>query len=384
MARLDFRGGAAKCTASGSISSGATSVALTGDTSGWPTGASGRNFVAIIDRGVAGKVEKVLCSALTAGTLTIATRGYDGTVAVAHDANCTVEHGISAAVLDDYGAHMYDDTRDDHSQYMLTDGSRAFSDLGTVADAPVDIGTALAEGTSDLVARADHVHKIPAGFITSAMIADGTIVSGDIADGTIAAGDIADGAITIAKFGSGLQPVRVIANAAARPGSPTVGMTVYQLDTAEFLQYHGATTGWGPPWNSKWGHMGTRKNVTAPQGSISSETDVTGSSFTFTAVANRIYKHTVRAIVAHTVSNAAMVIKITDAANTEKDRGALHSAATGSNDTLFWSWLELGLSAGSVTRKLRAVPGSGSMSIQNDDAPLQYSIEDDGPNGLPS
>lgn len=373
MARLDFRGGAAKCNASGSISSSATSVVLTGDTSGWPTGASGRNFVAIIDRGVAGKMEKVLCSDLTAGTLTIATRGYDGTVAVAHDANCTVEHGISASVLDDYGAHMYDDTRDDHSQYMLVDGTRPFTDLGSVADVPVAVGTANAEGTSDLLARADHVHDI----------ADNAVGNAQLADDAVNTAEIADGAITQALMATGLS-VPIVCTSATRPGTPTVGMTIYETDTGNLLQYHGATTGWKPPWNLKWGHVATPKSVSGAQGSITAETDVTGSSFTFTAVANRIYKHTVRAIVAHTQANAAIVLKITDGANTELDRAANHTSATGSNDTLAWSWLETGLSAGSVTRKVRAQAGSGQMSIQSDDADFQYSIEDDGPNGLPS
>lgn len=251
MARLDFRGGAAKCTAAGSVSSGATTIALDGDTSGWPTGASGRNFVAVIDRGVAGKMEKVLCSDLTGGVLTIATRGFDGTSAVAHDPNATVEHGLNASLFDDLSAHMYDDTRDDHSQYSLVDGSRAFSALTAIAGAPVDIGTALANGTAPTLARSDHVHKIPAGFVTSAMIANGTIVSADIADGTIVAGDIAAGTLTQALMAAGLS-IPIICTSGTRP-TGSVGMTIYETDTGNHLEYHGATDTWRPPWNTAWG-----------------------------------------------------------------------------------------------------------------------------------
>lgn len=254
MARLDFRGGAAKCTASSSVSVGAASIVLSGDTSGWPTGASSRNFVAILDRGVAGKMEKVLCSALSGGTLTIATRGYDGTTAVAHDANCTVEHGINAGVFDDLSAHMYDDTRDDHSQYSLVDGTRAFSGLSAIAGSPVDIGTANAAGSAATLARSDHVHKIPDGGITAAKLAADAVTSAKILDGTIVAADIAAGTLTQALMAAGLS-IPIICTSSTRPGSPTVGMTIYETDTGNLLQYHGATDTWRPPWNTKWGEL---------------------------------------------------------------------------------------------------------------------------------
>jgi hypothetical protein len=44
---------------------------------------------------------------------------------------------------------------------------------------------------------------IPAGSITSAMIADGTIVAGDIADGTITSAKIADGTVATADVAGG-------------------------------------------------------------------------------------------------------------------------------------------------------------------------------------
>lgn len=218
MARLDFRGGAAKCTASGPVGAGATSITLAGDTSGWPTGASGRNFMAILDRGVAGKMEKILCSDLTGGVLTIATRGYDGTTGIAHDANCTVEHGLGASVLDDLSAHMYDDARDDHSQYSLTDGSRPFSDAAGITDVPVAVGTANAEGTSDLLSRADHVHDIADNAVGQAQMADDSVGTAELIDASIQPVHLANGALG--------GPVSAVVT-----GGPTSGTTELTIAT---------------------------------------------------------------------------------------------------------------------------------------------------------
>lgn len=170
MARLDFRGAAATLTIPAGTDDAATVLTLSGDTSGWPTGAGGRHFMAIIDRGVAGKTEKVLCTTLIGTTLAVTTRGYDGTTAVAHDAGCTIEHGLGASVIDDLSAHVYDTARDDHGQYVLVDGTRGFSAVDALVDEPVSIGAANAEGSSALLARADHVHVIGAAKVTPAML----------------------------------------------------------------------------------------------------------------------------------------------------------------------------------------------------------------------
>lgn len=176
MARLDFRGAAATLTIPGGLDDSQTTVTIDGDTSGWPTGASGRAFVAIIDRGIAGKVEKVLCSDLTGVTLTVS-RGYDGTAGVAHDPGATCEHGLGASVIDDLSGHVYDATRDDHEQYLKTDGSRQFTGLGDVAGVPISIGTTNDEGSALTLARSDHTHRIPANSVTPAMLTDASYAS---------------------------------------------------------------------------------------------------------------------------------------------------------------------------------------------------------------
>lgn len=214
MTRLDFRGAAAKCTATGSIASDAVSIALTGDTSGWPTGASGRNFAVILDRGVAGKMEKILCSALAGGTLAVVTRGYDGTTPLAHDANCDVEHGLTAGVLDDLSQHVYDTDRDDHEQYVRVDGTRGFDTIDDLVDAPVNVGTSNNEGISTKFSRADHEHDIADNAVGNGQLADDAVHADNIltdavtndamANDAVHTDNIVDGAVTLAKMGGGL------------------------------------------------------------------------------------------------------------------------------------------------------------------------------------
>lgn len=59
---------------------------------GWP-GSPGNNFIVVLDRGVAGSEEKILCSQNSGTTVTVAGglagRGYDGTAATTHNANAT-------------------------------------------------------------------------------------------------------------------------------------------------------------------------------------------------------------------------------------------------------------------------------------------------------
>lgn len=217
MTRLDFRGAAAKCTSSGSLADDTLAITLVGDVSGWPTGASGRPFAVTLDRGVAGKMEKILCSDLAGAALTVIARGYDGTTALAHDANCSVEHGLTAGVLDDLSEHVYSTTRDDHTQYVRVDGTRGFSDIDDLVDDPVNVGTANAEGASSKFSRADHVHDIADNAVGNAQLADDCVTNAEIATdavnndslatGAVHTDNIVDGAVTLAKMGGGLALV---------------------------------------------------------------------------------------------------------------------------------------------------------------------------------
>ena len=84
MARREYQGAAVPTTITSSITNSATSLTLTAST-GWPTG----SFSAVIDPGLAGE-EKILCTSRSGATVTITTRGYDGTTAASHNAGATI------------------------------------------------------------------------------------------------------------------------------------------------------------------------------------------------------------------------------------------------------------------------------------------------------
>lgn len=163
MARKEFRGAATPLALSGTIDADDLSVVTTGVVTGWPTGATDP-FVVEIDRGVAGKAEKMLCASRSGNTLTVTTRGYDGTTAVAHTAPAVVEHVIDAATIDEANDHVNDPTRDDHTNYLnvARHDLNARHLLGTSvpagtpgASAPGDTAQ---QGVSTSGARSDHVH----------------------------------------------------------------------------------------------------------------------------------------------------------------------------------------------------------------------------------
>lgn len=100
MARRAYGGGAAATTLAGGITSGSTSFTVT-DASTWP---SGNPFSIVIDRGLAGE-EKLLVTR-SGNTITVSSRGYDGTTAAAHSSGATVEHCGTATDFDEANSHV--------------------------------------------------------------------------------------------------------------------------------------------------------------------------------------------------------------------------------------------------------------------------------------
>lgn len=84
MARREYQGASVPTTITSSITNSATSLTLTASTN-WPTG----SFSAVIDPGLAGE-EKILCTSRSGATVTITTRGYDGTTAASHNAGAII------------------------------------------------------------------------------------------------------------------------------------------------------------------------------------------------------------------------------------------------------------------------------------------------------
>lgn len=113
-----------------SLASGMSAVTFTFTAAagtGYPDGSVGP-FIIKIDAGTSSE-EKVLCSARSGSTFTVATsgRGYDNTTATSHVTGAAVEHCLAAAEVDDMSDHVYTTGRDDHTQYVRTDGSRTIT-----------------------------------------------------------------------------------------------------------------------------------------------------------------------------------------------------------------------------------------------------------------
>lgn len=165
-------------------------------------------------------------------------------------------------------------------------------------------------------------------------------------------------------------------------------------DTSEGLWVYNSSANFRRPWNMPWGWVANGVAGTTDQTGISTVVDIfiNGSSGTpvqavWTAVANRIYKVSVSVFCTHTVANAGMNIDVTDTTPTTKWTENLISNGTNPNSGGFisFSYLETGLSAGSVTRKLRARSGSSGMRVFNSgNGPATIIAEDIGPNGAPA
>jgi len=95
MGRREYQGAAAPTTITSNITSSSTSLTLTA-TTGWPTGV----FSLVIDPGLAGE-EKMLATSRSGSTVTITTRGYDGTTATSHLAGAIIYPSPTAIDFDE-------------------------------------------------------------------------------------------------------------------------------------------------------------------------------------------------------------------------------------------------------------------------------------------
>lgn len=162
------------------VTAGAVSLPVA-STAGYPA----VPFLVGIERGTANE-EVCLCTDMTATTMTV-TRGYDGTANIAHSTGDPVEHCVASIDYREANLHINDDTADDHSQYMRTDGTRhdihARHAVGSVvpAGAAGDItasapGDSPIGGASGLAADAGHRHaRESAAYLMDLLIPAGVI-----------------------------------------------------------------------------------------------------------------------------------------------------------------------------------------------------------------
>jgi microcystin-dependent protein len=102
MARREYTAGR-PTTLTAALSIGATSFTVA-DATNWPT-STDYDFWVTVDGGTA-QEERILCSARTGTTVTVATRGADGTTESNHSAGATIWPSWSATDADEANAHI--------------------------------------------------------------------------------------------------------------------------------------------------------------------------------------------------------------------------------------------------------------------------------------
>ena len=186
--RKEFKGAAKPATLQAGITSSATSMTITTYV-GWPDGSTGP-FVVCLDRGTTLE-EKVLCTSRVNGAITIQTRGYDDTTAVAHSTTeGGVEHVIDASTLDQ--ANRFVNLQSAKGDVVAHDGSNPQKlTVGTnshvlTADSTATNGVAWAQvATAGIADDAVTTAKIADDAITQALIADDAVGSAQIATGAV-------------------------------------------------------------------------------------------------------------------------------------------------------------------------------------------------------
>lgn len=141
----------------------------------YPTG-SGGPFVLKIDGGTASE-EKILCSALSGTTVTVATggRGWDNTAAASHGSGQNnVEHCFTAAEADDANDHVYTTTRDDHVQYLRADGTRSGAAQTFTGAVTVNSGGVAVTGNSTFANNVTVSGNLNAGSSPAVCYLDGS------------------------------------------------------------------------------------------------------------------------------------------------------------------------------------------------------------------
>ena len=154
--KRSYAGAAAACTLTSSISSGDTSLTLTGTVSGWPNTADG-SFHMVIDPGLSTE-EKILVGSRSTGSLSSITRGVDGTSAASHTAGATCYPVFTATDADQ--ANKIVSTLTTKGDILATDGSAlnrlAVGSNGTVlaADSTATNGVAWSAAYATLASPA--------------------------------------------------------------------------------------------------------------------------------------------------------------------------------------------------------------------------------------
>ena len=203
--RKEFKGAAKPATLQAGINATATSMTITTYV-GWPDGTTGP-FVVCLDRGTTLE-EKVLCTSRVNGAITIETRGYDDTTAVAHSTTeGGVEHVIDASTLDQ--ANRFVNLQSAKGDVVAHDGTNAQKvTVGTneyvlTADSTATSGVAWAQvDTAGIADDAVTTAKIADDQVTGAKIAHNTITATHINAGAIGTSELQSTTVSAGTYGS--------------------------------------------------------------------------------------------------------------------------------------------------------------------------------------
>lgn len=167
-----------------------------------------------------------------------------------------------------------------------------------------------------------------------------------------------------------------VCTSTTRPSSPFDGQMIYETDTDRVLVYDGSA--WYPPENTSWGRVAMATSTTSQTG-VSTVTDITGMSVTFTAVSGRQYKISLfLPQLLGSVSGDRARITITDGSNNSVFIGYTNLTPHGAIVSLSG----LTTASGSVTYKARMQRdvGTGTMDSYADAFSVRYLlVEDIGP-----
>lgn len=174
----------------------------------------------------------------------------------------------------------------------------------------------------------------------------------------------------------------MLMSASARPDEPFPGLSIYDIDTHEYLIYAGPVVQWQRPWNMPWGVLDV-KRVSASQTAIGALTSLTGLSSTLTIPPGRRIKISAEGRFIKNTSGYCSLYVEADGA----DRVLYRRAIPNNEQCTPQGWYIDDNASGSTTYELKA---EGNESAGTVDAiasvtnKFTMTIEDVGPSGDPS
>lgn len=404
-----YRGDAIVTTVTTDIASGDLTIPI-GASTGWPSGAGGKPFVAEINDGT--NVEKILCATRTGLTLAVSSRGYDDTVAAAFLTGATIKHVFDAKSAQDASDHIDDPDPAGHTS--LLNASRhdlparhVFGGALLAASVSAPVQATQSRGSGNTVAAGNHVHALDASIAGSGLVVvagilnvlfddvtltvtgdtlqvkAGGIANSHLGSQVVQSGNIAPDAIVAGLIAAGAVEANDLASGAINLASQIVDGIITRAKLATDAR-KSIDVAWG---------LIDSKASTADQTGVTNAT-VTGLSSTFTAIANRAYRYSVNIPLlqlknAGDVATSAQVEAfLCDGSNVALSGVAGSHVYTkmSTNDVGHFTivCIETGVAAGSTTRRVRttlgtASVGTPSLSIFGLTNPGNLLIEDAGP-----